>query len=196
MMKHDYPIHGTDQEICQIKEIYDNYPELPYISPKRSLNKWIRDLNLTSESKVPIRNMQRTEEGLLPGDIVLLWRISLGTFTNESIMPKYFEYDYGINAHQSLEDLIAEGYAEVESPFNSMDHVTAALLKNLLKLKNFKGFSKLKKDELVEAIKAHYTEEELDDYFDVRGIKLTDSGEKALANNQFVIDKHPTKPGY
>lgn len=195
-MKHDYPINGTDEEIRQIKEIYNNYSELPYISPNRSLKHWIRDLSLTSESKVPLRNMQRTEEGLLPGDIVLLWRISLGTFTNGSIMPKYFEYDYGINAHQSLKDLIDEGFVEVESPYESMDHVTAALLKNLLKLKNFKGFSKLKKDELVEAIKANYTEKELEEYFKVRGMKLTETGEKALANNQFVIDKHPTKPGY
>ena len=63
-------------------------------------------------------------------------------------------------------------------------------------MKNVKGYSKLNKTGLVEEIKKHYSNEELDEYFDVRGMRLTDSGKKALANNQFVIDKHPTKPGY
>lgn len=195
-MKRTYPIHGTEEEIKKVEAIYDNYPELPYISPKRDLKKWLRDLNLTSETRVPLRNMQRTEEGLLPGDIILLWRISLDTFTNESVMPKYFEYDYGINAHQALEDLIQENFVIEESPYDSMDHVTATLLKNLLKLKQVKGYSKYNKQELIEAIKAHYTDEELGEFFEVRGLRLTDAGQKALANNQFVIDKHPTKPGY
>lgn len=195
-MKINYPINGTEEEIKQIEVIYEGYPELPYISPERNLKKWIRDLSLTSETRVPLRNMQRTHEGLLPGDIILLWRISLGTFTNESVMPKYFEYDYGIHAHQSLKDLIIKGYVIEESAYESMDHVTAALLKNLLKLKQVKGYSKLNKTGLVEEVKKHYSDEELGEYFDVRGTRLSESGKKALANNQFVIDKHPTKPGY
>ena len=195
-MKINYPINGTEEEIKQIEVIYEGYPELPYISPERNLKKWIRDLSLTSETRVPLRNMQRTHEGLLPGDIILLWRISLGTFTNESVMPKYFEYDYGIHANQSLTDLIIEGYVIEESAYESMDHVTAALLKSLLKLKQVKGYSKLNKTDLVEEVKKHYSDEELGEYFDVRGTRLSESGKKALANNQFVIDKHPTKPGY
>ncbi|MGO1433739.1 MAG: hypothetical protein ACTHVZ_08200 [Ruoffia tabacinasalis] len=195
-MKINYPINGTEEEIKEVEKIYKDYPELPYISPERNLRKWFRDLDLTSETRVPLRNMQRTEEGLLPGDIILIWRISLGTFTNESVMPKYFEYDYGINAHQSLKDLIEHGYVVQESPYESMDHVTATLLKSLLKMKNVKGYSKLNKTGLVEEIKKHYSNKELDEHFDVRGMRLTDSGKKALENNQFVIDKHPTKPGY
>lgn len=195
-MKINYPINGTEEEIKQIEVIYEGYPELPYISPERDLKKCIRDLGLTSETRVPLRNMQRTEEGLLPGDIILLWRISLGTFTNESVMPKYFEYDYGIHAHQSLKDLTTEGYVIKESAYESMDHITAALLKNLLKLRQVKGYSKLNKTGLIEEVKKHYSDEELGEYFDVRGMCLSESGKLALANNQFVIDKHPTKPGY
>lgn len=195
-MKHDYPINGTAEEIQQVKKLYKDYPELPYIAPDRPLWKWLRDLDLTSETKVPLRNMERTQEGLLAGDIILLWRISLDTFTTDTWMPKYFEYDYGINAHQSLEDLLEEGYAEVESTYDSMDHITATLLKKLLKLKNVKGISKLNKDQLIDVIKANYTDIELEEYFDVRGIRLTDKGEKALSNNQHVIEKHPMKAMY
>ena len=76
-MKINYPINGTEEEIKEVEKIYKDYPELPYISPDRNLKKWFRDLDLTSETRVPLRNMQRTEEDLLPGDIILIWRISL-----------------------------------------------------------------------------------------------------------------------
>ena len=49
--------------------------------------------------------MKRLEEGILPGHfLILLWRISFSTFTNESVFPKYFEYTYGVNAEQALQE--------------------------------------------------------------------------------------------
>ena len=52
-----------------------------------------RDLAEINFSKVvPRKNMEETSEGLLPGDIILLWRIQFGTFTTETSFSKYFEY--------------------------------------------------------------------------------------------------------
>lgn len=92
-----------------IQHLYQDYPEIPYISPERDLAQWEKDLTDGSATRVPKRNMLRTEEGLLPGDIILLWRIQLGTFTTETVFPKYFEYDYGIDAPAHLIALQEEG---------------------------------------------------------------------------------------
>lgn len=192
-MKETQSFQGSEAEVKQLKEIYQDYPEIPYISPDRNLKKWLADFSIGSESRVPVRSMTRTEEGLLPGDIIILWRISHGTFTTDYIMPKYFEYDYGINAAAALDELIEADYAYIESPYDSFDHVNASFLKNLLKLKEVKGYSKLKKDELADEVKAHYSNSELEEHFDIRGLHLTEKGRQALDNNQFVIDKHPKK---
>lgn len=75
----------------------------------------------------------------------------------------------------------------------SLDHLSAQLLKAFLKEKGVKGLSKMKRADVDEALAQHFSEEELETYFSLRGIKLTDKGRLALANNQAVIDKHPKK---
>ena len=94
-----------------IQELYADYPEMPYISPERDL----AETNFTKP--VPKRNMVRTAEGLLPGHIILLWRINFGTFTTETTFSKYFEYTYGVNGRAALNDLIAGGRAVIERAF-------------------------------------------------------------------------------
>lgn len=42
------------------------------------------------KTKISARNLVEFDNGLLPGGIILLWRINFGAFTNESIFPKYF----------------------------------------------------------------------------------------------------------
>lgn len=112
--------------------IYKDYPEQPYINPDRD-PRWFQQLALGTVSRVPIRNMQRTEENLLPGDIILLWRIQLGTFTNETWFPKYFEYDYGIDAPTQLAWLIENDYAYQASALDSLQFVSASEVKAMLK---------------------------------------------------------------
>lgn len=176
-----------------LNEIYAGYPEMPYISPERDLEDWIHGVQIGNQTKVPQRNMERTSEGLLAGDIILLWRISHGSFTNEMGFHKYFEYDYGINGPQALEDLIQEGYAYQASAVESIDLITAAALKSLLKEKGIKGYSSLNKTQTVQAILENFEPDELEDKFSLRLISLTEKGEKALENNQNVIDRHPKK---
>ena len=153
-----------------IEEIYKNYPNIPYISPERDL----AEINFSKV--VPRKNMEETSEGLLPGDIILLWRIQFGTFTTETSFSKYFEYIYGINGKEHLEFLIKNGFVRME-----------------LKEKNVKGLSKMKRSDLDQAIAIAFTEEELGKLFVVRGLALTEKGLAALSNNQEVIDRHPKK---
>ncbi|AWX95161.1 cytochrome P450 family protein [Streptococcus suis] len=172
----------------RIEEMYKDHEVKPYISPERDLAAW-----LLEAKPVPKRNMIRLEEGLLAGDIILLWRVNFGTFTTTTPYSKYFEYIYGINGPAHMEKLLAEGYVYLESAFDSLDHITSTAKKNILKAEGVTGLSKMKAADLDTALKDHLTEEKLAPYFAVRGYALTEKGRAALENHQEVIDKHPKK---
>ncbi|MEW4354124.1 hypothetical protein AB1I63_04390 [Streptococcus pneumoniae] len=172
----------------QVKDLYKDHARMPYIAPDRDLATWLLDAK-----PVPKRNMELLADGLLAGDIILLWRIQFDTFTTDSVFPKYFEYTYGIDAKKHLEDLVDKGYAYLETAFDSLDHLNATMKKNILKRKGITGLSKMKAADLNLALKEHFSENELAQAFSVRGYKLTDKGEAVLAANPEVIDRHPKK---
>ncbi|HEM6221121.1 TPA: hypothetical protein ACGORW_001419 [Streptococcus suis] len=172
----------------RIEEMYKDHEVKPYISPERDLAAW-----LLEAKPVPKRNMIRLEEGLLAGDIILLWRVNFGTFTTTTPYSKYFEYIYGINGPAHMEKLLADGYVYLESAFDSLDHITSTAKKNILKAEGMTGLSKMKAADLDTALKEHLTEEKLAPYFAVRGYALTEKGRAALENHPEVIDKHPKK---
>ncbi|WP_218957787.1 hypothetical protein [Facklamia lactis] len=196
-MKSQHPnqLKASNDVIQAVQHLYRDHEEFPYISPDRNIEKWLEGVQLSTEKIVPKRNMIRTKEGLLPGHIILLWRVSHGNYTVGHSITKYFEYDYGIDGHD-IDWLVEEGYVRILTPKESLIYVTSPILKQFLKETNIKGFSKMKKEELIEAVREIYTEEELELKFDQRGYILTSKGEEALKNNQAIIDKHPKKAGY
>lgn len=66
----------TKEQFLKIKELYKEYPEIPFISETRDAEKWLKEVTLSKSKLVPKVNMNRTEEGLLAGDIILLWRVN------------------------------------------------------------------------------------------------------------------------
>lgn len=186
-------VEQTEEQLRKIQEIYKEHNEIPFISSERNLEQWLKKASVSSSEKVPKRNMERTEEGLLPGDIILLWRISLDTYTTLPDFPKYFEYDYGIDAPEHLKQLTKENYIYLQSAIESLPLVNVPGLKMILTEKGLKTPSKLKKDELIEYVKNQFTEKELDPLVEIRGYRLTEKGKHTLDNNSFVVDKHPKK---
>lgn len=172
----------------ELKKLYKNHARMPYVSPDRDLAAWLLD-----GKPVPKQNMELLEDGLLAGDIILLWRIAFGTFTTDSVFPKYFEYTYGIDGPAHLAGLVDRGYAFLEKAFDSLDHVNATTKKAILKARAVSGLSKMKAADLDQALAQHFTEEELSQTFAVRGYDLTEKGRQALAANQAVVDRHPQK---
>ncbi|EGU65472.1 Uncharacterised protein [Streptococcus australis] len=171
-----------------LEKYYVNHEVNPYISPDRDLGAWLLDPKPVSK-----RNMELLKDGLLAGDIILLWRIHFGTFTTETWFPKYFEYTYGIHAPEHVKVLVDKGYAYIESAFDSLDHINATMKKAILKKKGVAGLSKMKAADLNQALANHFTEEELAQEFSVRGYQLTEKGKQALEEHQAIIDRHPKK---
>lgn len=186
-------LNGSAEDIKRLKTLYANHEHMPYVSPERDLALWLDKAAMSSGELVPKRNMVKTPEGYLPGHMIILWRVQFGTYDNTTSISKYFEYDYGIDAKADIEDLIDDGLVNVMTAKESLTYMTAPLLKKWLKDKGVTGFSKLKKDELVEAVREAYTEEELAKKFALRGYYLSEAGEKVLANNPDPVDKHPKK---
>ncbi|MBF0713903.1 hypothetical protein HZY83_04310 [Gemella sp. GH3] len=170
---------------------------MPFISKDRDLKEWLEEVELSKSKLVPKRNMQRTKEGLVAGDVILMWRVNFGTFTTESIKPgmypKYFEYSYGIDAPNNLEILIKEGYIKIDSIKDSLQHTTITNLKKFLKDNKVVGISKMKKEDVYTYIKDNFSEDELSKYIKVLGYSLTEKGKNTLSNNSDIIDKHPKK---
>ena len=171
-----------------LEKFYADHEVKPYISPERDLEAWL--LNPKPVSK---RNMELLQDGLLAGDIILLWRIHFGTFTTETWFPKYFEYTYGIHEPEHLKALVDKGDAVIESAFDSLDHINATMKKAILKKKGVVGLSKMKAADLNQALANHFTKEELAQEFTVRGYQLTEKGKQALKEHQTIIDRHPKK---
>jgi len=183
----------NNKGVQDVFSLYEEYAEVPYISPKRDLENWLHLVRIGSEHLVPKRRMIRYEEDILPGHLILLWRIDFGTFTNESTFPKYFEYDYGINGSLALDELQEKGYARELSASDSLDYLNAAQLKAILKYFEQTGYSKLKKPELMELAKKELTDEQLATQFHIRGIQITSEGKAILAKYPEPVDRHPKK---
>ncbi|SIN84980.1 hypothetical protein SAMN05878443_0122 [Carnobacterium alterfunditum] len=183
----------NDPEVQKVFSLYENHAEVPYISPQRNLKDWLNLVSIGSESLVPKQNMVRFEEDILPGHLILLWRINFGTFTTISGYPKYFEYNYGINTAQALNEIQQKGYAKELSAIDSLPYLNAAQLKAILKKFGVTGYSKLKKSELMELAKEPLTEEQLAPHFKIRGYQITPAGEALLIKYPEVVDRHPKK---
>ena len=183
----------NNPNVQNVFALYQNYAEVPYISPTRNLKEWLDLVSIGSESLVPKRNMIRFEEDILPGHLILLWRIQFGTFTTNSGYPKYFEYDYGINADQALKEVLEKGYATQLSAMDSMPYLNAAQLKAVLKQFGLKGYSKLNKEGLMELAQTELTEDQISPCFTIRGYKITSAGTEILEKYPETVDRHPKK---
>lgn len=168
-----------------VETVYKDHAEMPYIAPE-----YEEELLLKPIAK---RQMVRTKEGLLPGHIIMLWRIQFGTYRTDSPHHKYFATTYGIEAQKALEWLIEEEYVGLETATVASRHLSSPRLKALLKTKGVKGLSTLKRHDLDRLLVEQFTEAELAVAYDVRGYLLLDKGREMLDKYPEIIAKHPQK---
>ena len=171
--------------------IYKDYPEQPYISSDRDLNDWENFPEKYPYQKVSKNQMVRLEENILPGDIVMLWRIGFNNFTTESSIPNYFEYRYGVNSSKSIERLIKINAIILEDAAKSLDIQNMTLLKRILKKHNLKLSGS--KNELLDRVLDNIDEKQLEKEFTERKYSITDYGKTLLEKHYEIIEKHGPK---
>lgn len=175
----------------QKSKIYANYPNQPYISPDRDLAKWEAFPEKFHYGIVSKANMELLEEELFPGDIVMLWRIHFNNFTNESVIPEYFEYRYGIDSHASIQRLFDKNLISQASLLDSLDLSNMTILKRLLKAKDLPLGGN--KKEVLQRVVDNFSEEELSSYLNQRRYSTTAKGDKVLEKYDDIIQKHGPK---
>ena len=170
---------------------YKDYPEQPYISPERDLKAWENTPEKFPYAVVERKQMQRLEEGILPGHIVMLWRIHFGNFTNETFIPQYFEYRYGVDSEEVIKTLLEREYIAICGAKDSLPLLNMAVLKRILA--KHKLETKGKKEELLRRAEESIQEKELSKEFTLRKYMITSAGAKVLEKYEDIIQKHGPK---
>lgn len=170
---------------------YKDYPEQPYISSQRDLEAWEKTPEKFPYGYIEKKDMIRIEEGLLPGDMVLLWRINFGNITNEMVLPQYFEYRYGINTDESFKLLKDKDLIRNASMFEVLNVVSVPVLKRILKDQGYPVTGK--RDDIVARVKENITEETLEQIIPTRLYLITDKGKQLLDKYPEIIKRHGPK---
>ncbi|MFC7321063.1 thermonuclease family protein [Halobacillus campisalis] len=131
--------------------------------------------------------MKPLENGLLPGEVILLDWLNGKNFM-KATFPLYFEYDYGIDALRSAENLIKENYLEQATIYESLPHFKVAELKEILKHHNLKVSGK--KAVLVDRIKEEIPLADLQHHIVDTTLKLTSKGEDVFKKYYYIIPSH------
>lgn len=171
--------------------VYRDYPEQPYISPDRDLDAWLNTPERFPYGRVSRANMERTPEGLLPGQIVMLWLMDVSHMTNESIMPQYFEYRYGVQAQEAKDFLVEKGYASIAGVEDALPLLNAEVIKRMLKSKNLPLSGK--KGELVGRVLHEFDQKELAELVGLRLYQVSPQGKELLARHGDIIKRHGPK---
>lgn len=170
--------------------IYKDYPEQPFISEKRDLEKWANDPKEFPYGVVERRQMVRTEEGLLPGDVVLLWRIHFGNFTTETWIPEYFEYRYGVDSEASAQLLLEKELVTLGNARDALSELNMHRLKKILKKYDLPVSGK--RQEILDRVHS-LSDAQLEEAVQIRRYQATELGEEVLSRHDDIIVRHGPK---
>lgn len=170
---------------------YRDYPEQPYISFDRDMQAWEETPELFPYGIVEKKQMQRLAEGILPGHIIMMWRISFGNFTNETMIPQYFEYRYGVDSNECIATLMQLGYVKRCNASDSLHLQSIPVLKRILVKNGLKTSGK--KNDLLNRTMTSLSPNILDKQSPLRQYLLTPSGQEILKKYDGIIQKHGPK---
>lgn len=169
-----------------LSDLYNSYPVKPYVSPHIDWNE-LNNMAMSFPSVViPKETMTPYKNGLLKGDIILLWLYN-GRL-EDHLPPGYFEYKYGINFEAHLLQVQKLGFLKKKSYYESLPKHKNDFLKNLLVAKGVSNSGN--KKELVAKIIANYSIDELASLNIARVLVVTETGSEILKKFDDVIDFH------
>ena len=146
------------------------------------------------EIQQKIKNSYPSKRGLRIDEIIVLYYASITLEPDNEKFPSCLKYQYGITEpHEILDKLLSMGFIERPTAEGSLNAMSVAFLKTVLKSLDLKQSGK--KSELIQRIL-----ENADSDF-LRGLtnntyELTEIGKKELSENYYVVYFHETNHKY
>lgn len=165
----------------------------PHTSPDRDIKEFEAQAHNFPSIRIDQRLMHPLEEGLLPGEIILLeWS---NNKSESAIIPAYFEYDYGLNATIDRCKLTRLGYLTTASPSESLKSLRVPELKDILRSNGQKLSGK--KIELIHRITDNIDEDLYSTSIPSKSFVCTPAGDKLLKKYSHLVwaHKHNSKDG-
>lgn len=94
-----------DHELAKIIAIYETYPEFPVMSEERNVDEWLKTIANGTGKIVPKESMIRNDDGLLPGEVILLDWVNKKDATTATF-PDFFEMELGIDPVERTNQLL------------------------------------------------------------------------------------------
>lgn len=180
--KQEEPKKGIDlnQEAARIAAIYEEYPEFPTLSDERNVDEWLEAIATGMLTLVPKENMIRTEDGLLPGEILLLDWVN-GLDSTVRSFPEFFELEFGIDPVATTDHLLFADYLDISNDVSAIEYWSLAQLNDVLKENNLPEAET--KEQAVQLLNKEFTT----DYI----LNMIDPGIYILmSNGQEIVDKY------
>ncbi|NLR08706.1 MULTISPECIES: minor capsid protein [Lactobacillaceae] len=165
----------------------------PYISSNRDMQEFEAQARHFPSMRIDKRLMKPLEEGLLPGEIILLeWS---NHKSEHASIPAYFEYDYGLNATIDRHKLARLGYLTIASPSESLKSLRVPELKGILRSNGQKLSGK--KADLIHRIADNIEESSYSNTISDRTLVCTPAGNLLLEKYNYLVwaHKHNSKDG-
>lgn len=140
----------------------------------------------TSASDIHPVYLKPLSNGLLPGEVLLIHWID-GKPSNVHF-PKYFSYTYGLHPEKSVAKLLREGFITEAASIDALKSLKVVELKEILRENKLKVSGR--KQELIDRIGEHLSEDEIDAYVQHKPLVKTSKGEQALDHYYYIVPAH------
>ncbi|MGX7150358.1 hypothetical protein [Enterococcus ureasiticus] len=191
--KHTEPkdVINLDEEVAKIVAIYETYPEFPAMSEDRNVDEWLESIAKGTSKIVPRESMIRNEDGLLPGEVIILDWVN-GKDSTTAIFPEFFEMELGIDPVETTNELLFADYLDILNDASVINSWTLFQLNEVLKEN---GLTKCDtKEQAVQLLKKEFTTDYILNMVDPGIYILMDKGQKIVGKYADVIHDYLDTP--
>ncbi|MBO0472035.1 hypothetical protein JZO66_15865 [Enterococcus sp. DIV0242_7C1] len=180
-----------DKEATRIAAIYETYPEFPVMSADRDVDIWLQAIANGSVTIVPKEHMTRNEDGLLPGEVLLLDWVNEkdSTFTD---FPDFFEMEFGIDPVEATNQLLFSDYLDILNEPSVLEFWSLTQLNDVLEENSLTSCSD--KKQAIIKIKKEFSKDYITNMIDPGIYVLMEKGQKIVEKYADFIHEYLDTP--
>lgn len=182
---------NLDEEVAKIIAIYETYPEFPVMSETRNVDAWLESIANGTGKLVPKESMIRNEDGLLPGEVIILDWVN-GKQSTTEMFPEFFEMELGIDPVETTNELLFADYLDILNDATVINYWSLFQLNEVLKEN---GLTKCDtKEQAIQLMRKEFTTDYIVNMVDPGIYILMDKGQKIVEKYADVIHDYLDTP--